>query len=371
MGRLWRRKYGREGNSELKEVHPGEIGDVNLSRPTLVYFPGFRVMHRDPRRISGSIKALEKLLGGGAALYEQLDIYGASYTGYLTAFNLFSYNSNTDTHRTQAAQDFVENVFLSAIAKNGRVDRYGHFTGERRPIQEVRRRFQNLTLLGHSFGTIVAQSIHNVLKAAMLELGYTDKEVVDLVKEIVLIGIGNATRPIKEADRFTTLAFAGTTDRPVRLKDFFWQSGDQKLSQKPDALTITALSERCLYITTRFKNGMHKWKKVNDVWRHEIVRNLVPKWVPFNSMHETDYYVTQVDSENGFSRMVAHALRNAVTRTGTPDVNALLRIAPPIVPLAEDAPLDPNITHPFNEASYREQILAAMKRGTLEPIPSV
>jgi hypothetical protein len=358
---LWRREYYKDGSAKLKEVHPGA---VDLSRPTLIYCTGYLTTHTQPGYVSGSIKALEELLGGGEDLYKQMEIYGTSNKNrHSAAFNVSAYNYKSSEHHTLAEKEFVENVFLKSIAKNGKLHSDGRISGEKRPLKEVREKFQNLTLYGYSYGTIVAQAIHNALREAMLDIGYKQEEITDLAREIVLINVGNVTRPEKEANRFTSLVFQGTNDRPVFLKDLVWRSGEKRLFRKPKELSITRLSERCLFLTTHFNKEMYRWKKIEDKYEYQKIDKLLPKWVPFYSVHEMDYYVTQKETDNEFARIIANALRNAVTRNGSPDVAKLLEVSPPISSNKQKGDQDPNIPKTFDDGLYKSKITNGFVRG--------
>jgi len=360
MAKLWRKTKDAEGKSKLEEI---DQLSLELNKPTVIFLSGFFTTNKQPGHIAGAIKHLEEVLGDGADVSSQVDLYAWSHKSLANLFNLVSYNTRPHRASSGAANKLARNIILPLVATDIKTDeKTGRLTGTPRPEAEARTRLSNLTLFGYSAGTILAQETFNAARDMMREMGFEKKHARSLLNDVVLISTGNMSRPTKEKGRFTTLYLAATNDRLVKLKNRMWLSLKEMFISLSGKLTIRPLSDTSLLIAAPVKRNMWVMKKMRDGQEKlQKIQKLYPKWSPRASFHELPHYTTNDDTQNEFASIVTNALTNAIRRDSRLQVMDLLEPASPLLPTAANAN-----AMMVNEQAYRQRIKNAVHKPSVQ-----
>ncbi|HYD17202.1 MAG TPA: hypothetical protein VEF76_01825 [Patescibacteria group bacterium] len=348
MGKLWHRQAGDDGKAQLQEI---DLSTLKIDAPTVIYLSGFLTNNNQPGFISGGIKKTEELLAGAAAG----KVLAWSHTSLANLFNLAAYNILPSSRASQAGYDLAAAVLMPLVARDFTRDAKGGVSGAPLPEAEARANLRNVTLFGYSGGSIVAQETFNATLKMMKKIGYEEKAARAVLKEVALISVGTISRPSKERDRFTTVYLVASNDRINRAKNWIWGTLGTTLRSlfriARDAnrkeLTIRPLSDSSVFITTAVRPTLYEWEygQNGEKLKKKWFQSLYPKWLGRRSYHELPHYVTTDENNNGFAKIVLHALTNAINRDA--QVSPLALIAPP-----DDA---------AHHASYRERIENAVR----------
>lgn len=336
---------------------------VKITRPTLVYLSGFLTNNDRNDYVLGSIKRVEELFRGRPEVKEQPDVYGWTHTDLKNLFNLAVYDTFPNSRSSGAGYDLATCILMPLVAKDFGRDEKGQVKGTPLPLDEARKNLKNVTFFGYSAGSIVAQETFNATRKMMKKIGYSEEDVRDLMKEVVLIAVGTISRPSKERDRYTTVNLVASNDRIMRAKNWIWGtlgSTFKKLKQiltlkgwnKNDReLSIRPLSDNYLFITGAARKSLYEWNYDGDGNRlsKRPFDPLIPEWTLIRSYHEIPHYTTMDEKNNGFARIAHYACVNAFNRQGRITVKELLQ------PTTDD-------THPMEkQQEYRTRIAEAMR----------
>jgi hypothetical protein len=301
---------------------------------------------------------MEELLAGRAGAMPK--IYGWTHTDLKNLFNLAAYDTFPNSRSSQAGYDLGSAVLMPLFVKDFQRKPDGSVSGTPLPMDEAQKNARKLTLFGYSAGSIVAQETYNATLKMMKGVGYAEKDARKVLNNVVLIAVGTISRPSKEKDRFSTVCLVASNDRINRFKNWTWGTLGTALrwifkgagfKKNNKDLSIRPLSKTSLFISTSVRPSLYEWKYNDEGERigKKPFEPLYPAWAKRRSYHELVHYVTTDDRNNGFSRIVAYSLANAVGRDMTP------------------APLD-LLTPPANDtfgaeaqAAYRERIANALK----------
>lgn len=355
-GKLWHRVPDESGKPQLKEV---DLKNFKIERPTIVYLSGFLTNNDKPGFVAGSIKRIEELLRSAPANTVQPDIYAWSHKGLSNLFNLAAYDTFPSRYSSKAGHILSASILMPLVAEGFAVFSDGAMVGRPLPPEEAAKNLRNITFFGYSAGSIVAQETFNATKKMMTTIGFTEWEVRDLMKEVVLIAAGCISRPTKETDRYTSVIMAASNDRINRFKNWAWGAigtarrtifSRYTVDKNTKSLSIRPLSASNIFVNAAVRPSLYEWKY--DEERNRVKKDLnplYPSWTLRRSYHELPHYVTTDDTNNEFSRIALYATVNAINRTGKSDPTALL--APPPGDIHDSAAQD----------SYRARIAQALK----------
>jgi len=334
MAKLWKKTTDTDGKPQLQEL---DLPTLAISSPTIIYLSGFLTTDKQPSYVEEGIQCMEELLQGRPELQSSPNIYVWSHTRLRNVFNIAAYNLSPQSAYSANAEKLAKGVIMPLVSDNGKP----------LPFEEAQKRLRNLTFFGYSAGTVVAQEAFNASMEMMQKIGYKPEDARKLMKEIVLISTGNMSSPSKEKNRFTTLYLAGSNDIFVRWKNRIWNPLRNIFARFARRLVIKPLSDTSLLITTVIKKKFWHWRKTQDGQKtKKNISPQLPRWTLLSTNHELPHYITSDDEHNQFSKIVLHALINAVNRKETPDVLKLL---------------EPATSHsPEEIAAYRERIAKAM-----------
>ena len=333
MGKLWRREKDGDGKSKLVEE---DLSALAISRPTVIYLSGFLTNNNQPGFIAGGIKKTKELLAGRMDDGSTPEVLAWSHTSLANLFNLAAYNMLPSRRASKAGYELGAGVLMPLLARDFKRDGKGNVSGTPLPAEEARKRLRNVTFLGYSAGSIVAQETFNATLKMMKGIGYKEKDARALLKEVALLSVGTISRPSKETDRFTTFYLVASNDRINRMKNWIWGTmgtalrtiftryGWKKNSKK---LSMRPLSKSSLFFSAAVRPRLYEWSYDKDGQKKEKkwFQPLYPKWLLRRSYHELPHYVTTDDHNNPFSRIALYTLTNAVNRKGPVTPEQLVR----------------------------------------------
>lgn len=238
------------------------------------------------------------------------------------------------------------------------------YNGMPRSIKEAAAKLRNVTFVGYSAGSIVAQETFNATLKMMKQTGWEEKAARQVLKEVVLLAVGCISRPSKEIDRFSTVYLVASNDRINRIKNWMWGAigtarrtlfTDYAWRKNKKGLSVRPLSNSSLFVQTAARPTLYEWKydEAGNRTEKKKIDPLYPSWTMRRSYHELPHYLTIDDNNNGFARMALYVMLNALKRTGTPDTMALLK------PPADDV---------FSVADQAEY--SARLKSALKPMPA-
>jgi hypothetical protein len=325
MGKLWHRVPDGEGKIRAQEA---PMADIRITEPTLVYLSGFLTNNNRPDYVSGSLKRMEHLIKDRPELARQPKMYGWTHTGLRNLFNLAAYNTFPDCRSSQAGYAIGKAILMPLVTDA---------SGAPVAMDEAKNNVKNVTFFGYSAGSIVAQETFNATLKMMTKAGYDEKKAREILNEVVLISVGNISRPTREANRFTTIYLAATNDVITRAKNWIRGpigtlrrafSGTYMKIDKP--LTLRLLSKTSIFIAAPARPSLYEWEYNGDGTRREkkFFDPLFPRWWLARSYHELPHYVTTDENNNPFANIAMYAVLNALNRTGTPDPLKLVAATP-------------------------------------------
>ena len=316
MAKLWRRSGD---NGQTQRVSEIDLKDFRISRPTIIFLSGIFTTDRNRDSISDGMAEIEDILLHAPPLERPPDVIALSHANLRNIFNVFAYNARPDRAFNPAAAAMAAAIILPQVLDD---------KGQPRAAADAAKNLRNITLVGYSAGTVFGQELFNASLYAMKKSGYTEPAARDLLQEVVLISMATVSRPMREHGRFTTLYLAATNDLAVRLKERILNPLRRLFRACADELVIRPLSQTSLLITAAVNKKMWHWQKLpNGEQQKKDISPLLPQWMRIKSHHEIPHYTTADDEHSAFSKIVLHALANAVTRNSRMNVRQLL--APP------------------------------------------
>lgn len=316
MSKLWEKLGDAKDNSDLREV---DITRLRIAGPTVIYFPGKDQADNNPTELSKGVHFMDKLFTDLTAppkvyIYSHSSKY-AKFSGNLTSLFRVAVYSHLPGFASSAGRKMAKNLVLPLVTDTN---------GKPLPADIARQNLRQLTFVGYCLGSVTAQEVHNNSMKLMRKAGYSKQEARDLLREIVLVSFATFTRPPREADRYTTLAFTNTDDFFVNTKNILVTPVTSLLRTGIDFATLTTsgqlrikqLSESSVAVTAAARQNPLRsifWRKAkknaDDV--------TLPHWNPRASNHEARDYINAEDASNQFARMVKYGLLNAVSRDGS------------------------------------------------------
>ncbi|PZP86895.1 MAG: hypothetical protein DI582_01190 [Azospirillum brasilense] len=204
---LWRlqRKAGQP--PQLTPVDPQSLHH-EAGKRRVILFPGAGVWDRsEPRTLAGSIKYVEQTLTGTTARGDaDIDIllmtYELPYEDYYAKRPHYQRNATQQSHYGRMACD---HALLPLLLGEG--ERVSHLTPE-----VLKERLSQVTLIGHSYGSIVMQDLANSLAAKLRMNGWEEPTIADTLKECVGIAVAPIARTDFPAPNFTQYFFTSIND---------------------------------------------------------------------------------------------------------------------------------------------------------------
>ncbi len=268
---IYRRYPDEKGNTDISElVDPKSLRKespqaMDLSRPTLFFFPGFQTMDdsiplhpvtKKPLNNQDSYTSLnlkssvvESHLGNAADLYRQgkVNFYTLTYSPtriipkriknlLVDAYNVLapdvikirrttprsgklfdaaSFMFFPEVYYREDAEHFVDQMILPAIMRAN-----GSFL----PKDEIMEKFRNVTFAADSYGSTFAHQIGNYLKFCLTKnkkhpKGFPAEEVKEMLQQFVFIGGSNIVINDKPGQKnpFTGIYFEGRGDQFIAM----------------------------------------------------------------------------------------------------------------------------------------------------------
>lgn len=300
MPKLWKKTLDTTDTKNLEEV---DLSTLKISSPTVIFISGRETTDKNRAEISKSIHFLNKIYKDQP---KPPQIYSWSHSRILSrAFNMAAYHLFPGHRYRPSAGKLAKAAIMPLVSAEGRP----------LPPEEAKKNLRNLTLLGYSAGSLVAQEVFNASLKMMQKTGYTPEEARTLLNEVVLVTIGTISRPTKEQNRFTTITLVNTDDTFVRAKNFLMHPFRSAFRKAARQLRIEPLSGANLLISAaaggRKRDMLHKKQK-------EVMEDVqLPRWSFFASNHEARDYVNEDYKHSQVSWIVPNVLINAANRKTT------------------------------------------------------
>ncbi len=303
MPKLWKKTSPAQGNNQLQEI---DLPTLAIAAPTVIFISGHVTRDDNPKFTAKGLDFMERIFQGQPEFPALPQIYSWSHGSSLkTLFNAVAYDSRPGHAYSSTAKQLAEGTIMPLVSANGRP----------LPFAEAQKKLRNLTFLGYSAGNVVAQEVFNASLKMMKDIGYKPEEARKLLHEVVLINIGTISRPSKEQDRFTTIYLANSDDRFVRGKNLLLHPLRSVFSKGDRQLTIEQLSETSLLVSAAASRKMRDKHEVSKEKELEGVK--LPHWNYSVSNHDIYSYINNDDKRSQMSRIVSHALINALGRKTT------------------------------------------------------
>jgi hypothetical protein len=274
MPKLWRKTGDARDNSDLVGV---DLPTLAIAKPTVIFISGRETTDKNKDEISRSIHFMNKLFQDQT---EPPQIYSWSHSRILSrAFNMVAYHQFPGHRYRPSAKKLAKAAIMPLVSKEG----------QPLPLEEAQKNLRNLTLLGYSAGSLVAQEVFNASLKMMQKSGYKPEDARRLLHEVVLVTIGTISRPTKEQNRFTTIYMVNTDDWFVRAKNFLRHPFRSAFRKATRQLRIEPLSGTNLLVSAAA--GGRLWDKHKKKQKEVIDNVKLPRWRFFASNHEARDYV--------------------------------------------------------------------------------
>ncbi len=302
MPKLWEKTLDTKDNNNMPEV---DLATLAISSPTVVFISGRETTDKNKTEISKSILFIKKLLQDQPEITTMPQVYSWSHSRQLSRiFNMAAYHYFPQHSYRPSAKKLAQGIIMPLVSAGGKPLDYA----------EAQEKLRNLTLFGYSAGSVFAQEVFNASLKMMQDIGYTPDDARALLQEVALITIGTISRPTHEQDRFTTISLANSDDWFVRAKNRLMHPFHRIFTRAARPLKIRSMSATSLLITAAARGRIRDRKKEPV----EIIENVkLPRWNLASSNHEARDYVNSDDKQSQVSRIVLHALINAVNRKQT------------------------------------------------------
>ncbi len=247
--RLWF-KERTNGATSMHEVPVLERSfDPNHRR--LIYFPGKAITdYQAGRHLAGCMKPLEaKIVTSGTDSFRR-DLFLYTYESPLHClFHRKRHYLTQPEHFIFEGETAARKVLLPMLLEPG--ERF-----EMLPPQVLKERLSSVTLVGHSYGSVVMQHAVKFIAHYLYQHGWDMATVADCMKELVTISVANTARLDMPAVPATTMVFTAANDNTARaiLADAMAHRDTDDLDER-DALERSlkgrSLEALCGYDETR------------------------------------------------------------------------------------------------------------------------
>lgn len=177
--------FGRRDIGDLphnfKTLEPNE---VNLMQPTLLCFSGINV--NNPKMANGFAKIVKYALGALYAQTKDIQVLSAWYPGSKMDMDLDRVSWKTGNLENDEdtpllyVKEMVDHYFKPLYSKDG----------HRIPIQQAKKNMRHLNIVSYSYGSSVVQMAAQLIRQDLKSLGYSEKEVVDIQRQVFSFTLG-------------------------------------------------------------------------------------------------------------------------------------------------------------------------------------
>lgn len=205
---LWRLER-KDGHPVLQPV-PEEARVFRDDHRSVILFPGAGVDNQSPpRELVGSLKYLEQTLAPTLTrtdLNTSVDTYLWTYDQAYESFGAHAAHYNgarqfPSAYGRQVGQFVIEPFLLKP----------GEHFGDLSP-ETLKQRLSQMTLLGHSFGSIMNQDIANYLLFQIQRHGWNETTITDVLKELVTVSVASIARQDFPQPNATQYFFTASND---------------------------------------------------------------------------------------------------------------------------------------------------------------
>ncbi len=286
----------------------------DYSKPTVICLGGGDTTEAKALRYA---RFIQTFLGRRDIFTPELRIVSATYP--YDEMQLMEFARNHNYGRAQKgyfddmALQFVKRQFLPLLADNAQVDKDGNITGEKLPLEKIKRNFSNVRIMTHSVGAIVSEQIGNALVHSMKKLGYSDQEIGEATRQILVMNIGSvayATATNKPLASFTQITLLHSQDAQVNafnnsVSDILTEIEDYGRTEKVGGRTVI----KPLHILPASSSSLHKVTVFADTIGDPNV--LGPEG--YVSVNHTGHLITEVKERAG-DREIKHFAVNTPIR---------------------------------------------------------
>lgn len=308
MSKLW--KKGPKGQPQ--EVR--DLASLRIDSPTIIFLPGHLARDYTPEIVQTSFESFDKLLRETRA--PKAHVYVWTYTHRQQPDDLLKYRFFPNHAKRPSAEVFAEGIIRPLVSDHN---------GQRLPLDEARAHLRNITLVGHSAGSIFSEEIFNAAYKEMRKLDYSEEETRNILDEIVNISLGTVAKAVTKEERFTSVYFAHTDDLYINIKNKLFHPLKSTFLRHARPLKIRQVTDTSLLITDA---AAGRWRDRNHDAQEEDIDIVLPRWNLSHTNHGFYNYVTDDPSTSQIAHMVASVLFNAVNRKEDFTVSELLAPAP-------------------------------------------
>lgn len=196
-----RSKNGPEG------FRPAEPNESVFFKPTVLCCGGTLCGHANMSKANGFAKKAEAMLNviDLDSVSKPYQIASVTYANAcLIGENIKAFNNG----QTDPAmfESFVDKQLVPLFTTED---------NQRRTLEETKKNFRNIQVLAHSFGGIFMQQVGNLLVDKMQKIGFSQKEIDEVTKQVVIVTSGCAADINKGKAKFTTLHILNFRDQVV------------------------------------------------------------------------------------------------------------------------------------------------------------
>jgi hypothetical protein len=314
MAKLWNMTTDASGKKVLEDL---DLKTFCVTAPAVIFLTGVFTDDEQAGHIAGAIDRLEEIVDNRAQPHPPTEVYAWSHNPALrNVFDLAAYNFRPNGTPAPATRKLAEKIFKPLLLDDN---------GQPLPEDIARKNMRNITLFGYSAGSITGQDCFNATLNIMTAAGYDADKARGILKEVVLISVGNMSRPSQEKDRFTTVYLTATNDKLNVANRRIWSPLKSLFTKVSRKLTIKRMSPSSLLISARVSHTKKETRRRKDRTWKERIEPMVPRWMLFRSYHELPRYITEDDGVSPFSKIVLYAVTNAAARAGVMDPLDLIR----------------------------------------------
>ncbi|MBN8544319.1 MAG: hypothetical protein J0M34_08660 [Alphaproteobacteria bacterium] len=215
FGLYYRDRDPITGEVRIHETHLDRANYFyDKDKPILLMVPGYTINRDKPAatvetQVSGYIKTVENIL-----------VRGDTKTKPNILCAVFS-REGTEEHRNQYGVDKQHNLTGSSpsdeeqFLKQVLLPIAGLHNGAHPSADEICEHFSRVTMAGHSSGCRFIQEVGRLLRCILRERGYNNEEIERIIREPVMIGLGNTVPLEQDGVSFRTINFSPQCDRRI------------------------------------------------------------------------------------------------------------------------------------------------------------
>lgn len=211
------RFYKKGADERYAERYLGFTAD-DVNKDTVLVIGGATANNKG--QISKSMRVMEEHVLKEMGIDSHNVIYLSEQLNYFTESSVEAhrYNQDPEHYASERAKVLAHTVFGPKISRGGiTVDEAGNVSGERLPLEEVKRNLR-VNLVGISRGCALMACVANELERSMQQLGYEPAEISEATKQVFGLMIGSSTRFVPKNNGATIMAVLSENDLLVRSR---------------------------------------------------------------------------------------------------------------------------------------------------------